>query len=304
MNKVVTIHLDGIAYQLEEAAFDALRAYLDSAAAKLSSNPDKDEIIKDLEQAIGAKLSSYLTAHKNVLTAKDVDAVLLEMGPVSTEDDAAGATSSEETREHKGWSWPHNKRLYRIREGQVIAGVCNGLAAYFNVDVTLVRILFVLFTFLTHGFGILVYILMMLIVPRARTPKEYEEASGMPPITAQELVDRTKKSIDDFKKSDQWQDWTKNFKSDWSGSRHARKHQQKAWRLAQKQQWKAERYAYRHGSHSVVSELFGIACATLAITFVLWFLYGHVTLAHDFFNALYNAYTSFIASLATVIDSN
>ena len=39
-----------------------------------------------------------------------------------------------------------SKRLYRIREGRVVAGVCAGIAAYFGVDPTLVRLAFALFT--------------------------------------------------------------------------------------------------------------------------------------------------------------
>src|SRR5579872_2189306 len=96
MNKVVTIHLDGIAYSLEEGAYDVLRAYLDAAKVTLSQNPDKDEIIKDLEQAIGAKLSAYLSAHKNVVTQSDVDAVLAEMGPVSAGGDASDADTAHD----------------------------------------------------------------------------------------------------------------------------------------------------------------------------------------------------------------
>ena len=52
MNKVITINLHGNAYQLEEAGYDSLRAYLDDAARQLEGNPDKDEIIADIEQAI------------------------------------------------------------------------------------------------------------------------------------------------------------------------------------------------------------------------------------------------------------
>jgi phage shock protein C len=292
MNKVVTIHLDGIAYQLEEVAYDALRAYLDAAKQKLSSNPDKDEIVKDLEQAIGAKLSTYLSAHKNVVTEADVEVVLKEMGPVAAEGDAASDTGSA-SDDTKGWTWPKNKRLYRITEGRWIAGVCTGLAEYFNVDVTLVRILFVVATVFLHGLGGLVYIIMMLFVPPARTPKDYESATGMPPVTAQELVDRARKSVEDFANSGEWHYWKNNWK-----------HQGKAWQHMQKNQWKAERRRARFEQHhSPVSELFGIACATLAISFALWFLYGHVTLVHDFFDALHRAYESFIYSLAGLIDS-
>ena len=61
MNKVTTIHLRGKAYQIEEAGFAALRTYLDQAAEKLANDPDKDEIIADLEQAIAEKCTVYLS---------------------------------------------------------------------------------------------------------------------------------------------------------------------------------------------------------------------------------------------------
>jgi len=299
MNKVVTIHLDGIAYQLEESAYDTLRAYLDKAKQTLAQNPDKDEILKDLEQAIGAKLSTYLNAHKQVVTSADVDTVIGEMGPVAADGTGPESSGTSSDSSNSGWSWPH-KRLYRIREGKVIAGVCNGLAVYFNVDVTLVRILFIVATIFFHGLGGLAYIILMLVLPVARTPKDYENLSGIPPVTAQDLVDRAKKSVEDFANSAEWQSWHHS----WKQQRNAWKAQHKAWKRAQKQQWKADKYAYQGGHHSVVSEIFGILCATLAITFTLWFLYGHVTLFHDFFNALHNAYQSFIDGLAKLIDSN
>ena len=51
MERVVTINLNGNPYQLEEPAYDALRAYLSSAQATLADNPDKAEIIRDLARA-------------------------------------------------------------------------------------------------------------------------------------------------------------------------------------------------------------------------------------------------------------
>ena len=55
MNKVVTINLNGRAYQLEEAGYDHLRTYLAHAAKQLADDPDKDEIMADFEQAIADK---------------------------------------------------------------------------------------------------------------------------------------------------------------------------------------------------------------------------------------------------------
>ena len=56
------------------------------------------------------------------------------------------------------------KRLYRAREGRVVAGVCAGLAAYFGVDPTLVRLAFALVT-VFGGFGVLLYLFAWVVIP-------------------------------------------------------------------------------------------------------------------------------------------
>jgi phage shock protein PspC (stress-responsive transcriptional regulator) len=56
------------------------------------------------------------------------------------------------------------KRLLRLRNGRMVAGVCAGLAAYFKVDVNLVRLGFGVFT-VFYGLGILVYLIAWAILP-------------------------------------------------------------------------------------------------------------------------------------------
>ena len=56
------------------------------------------------------------------------------------------------------------KRLLRLRNGRMVAGVCAGLAAYFKVDVNLVRLVFGVFT-IFYGLGILVYLIAWTILP-------------------------------------------------------------------------------------------------------------------------------------------
>jgi len=56
------------------------------------------------------------------------------------------------------------KKLYRIREGRKLLGVCGGLAEYFSIDVTVVRLVWVLFA-LFFGSGLLVYLICALIMP-------------------------------------------------------------------------------------------------------------------------------------------
>ncbi len=59
----------------------------------------------------------------------------------------------------------NNKKLYRVEDGKMIAGVCAGLAEYFAIDVTIVRLGWVLLTILC-GSGILAYIIALIIMPR------------------------------------------------------------------------------------------------------------------------------------------
>jgi phage shock protein C len=60
--------------------------------------------------------------------------------------------------------WP-GKRLYRSRHDRKIAGICGGLGEYFNVDPTLVRVAWVIATFLSAGIAILFYLVLIFVIP-------------------------------------------------------------------------------------------------------------------------------------------
>ena len=201
MNKVISVNLNGRAYQVEEQAFELLRAYLDEAARLLADDPDCREILADLEQAIGDKGSRHLGPGRNVLSEDQMRRILAEMGPVETgelaPDGAPRADAAAPPRESSG-----PKRLYLVREGEMIAGVCNGLAAYFGVDPTVVRLVFVILLFLSGGLIAFAYLVLMFVVPEARTAEERAAARGLP-FNAQELVDQAKRHYAGMKESHQ-----------------------------------------------------------------------------------------------------
>ena len=60
---------------------------------------------------------------------------------------------------------PESKKLYRSRNNRMIAGVCAGLAEFFGIDVTIVRLVFAAGALLGFGSFILVYIVMFVVVP-------------------------------------------------------------------------------------------------------------------------------------------
>ena len=200
MQKVISINLNGNAYQLEEGGYDALSEYLARADRELKDNPDRAEIMADLEQAVADKCQRYLGSHKSVVTAAEVAQIVAEMGPVTAGPGAGageqnGADGAKPAGGAAAATAPPPKRLYRIPDGAMIAGVCSGLAAYLRIDVTLVRIGFVVLALLTQGVGILIYVAMMFLVPEANTPEERAAAGGMP-FNAKEVVDRVKREYE------------------------------------------------------------------------------------------------------------
>lgn len=241
MNKVITIHLHGFAFQLEEAGYDALRAYLDHAARQLAANPDKAEILADIEQAIADRFRAFLNANRNVVLAAEVQTVLTEMGPV-TDDTAtsdtqqtaprAASASTSGTEQGADTAKPaadstQPRRLYRLTEGAMIAGVCNGLAAYLGVDVSLVRIIAVVLTFVSFGTVAIAYGIGALVIPEAKTPEE-KAAATSPAPTAQEFIrmarDGYYAGMKSFPDREARREWKRKFRRemrDWRwGARH------------------------------------------------------------------------------------
>jgi phage shock protein PspC (stress-responsive transcriptional regulator) len=160
-----------------------------------------------------------------VVTAGEIAQIVEEMGPVSAggasehETDSAGAGNARTAGNGKTTGPPPPKRLYRITDGAMIAGVCNGLAAFFQVDVTLVRIGFVVAALVTQGVGILGYVVMMFVVPEANTPEERAAAGGLP-FNAREVVDRVKREY--AKGSQKWH-------REWRRHRRHWRQQQREW---------------------------------------------------------------------------
>ena len=93
MRKVITISLNGNAYQVEEGGYDALHAYLEGARVKLRDDPGCSEIVADLEQAVAEKCNHFLSSRKTVITSEEIAQVLREMGPVVGESSAAPGAS-------------------------------------------------------------------------------------------------------------------------------------------------------------------------------------------------------------------
>jgi phage shock protein PspC (stress-responsive transcriptional regulator) len=220
MERVVTINLNGNPYQLDESAYDALRGYLSRAEAALVANPDKAEIIGDLEQAVADKCAVYLSPHKSVVAAAEMARILGEMGPVEGAEQNPGDEQAQSGE-------PPRKRLYRLAGDSKIAGVCSGVGAYFDIDANIIRLLFIIGVLFTGGGLLLVYIAMMFLIPSAQTSAEWAAAHGAP-FNAQEVIDRAKR---------EYARVAEDASRGWRGER-------RAWRKSMREQAQAWRHSW------------------------------------------------------------
>ena len=224
MHKVITINLNGNAYQVEEAGYDSLCAYLDGADAQLQDNPDRAEIISDLEQAIAERCRNFLGPQKTVVTTSEIDQIIRAMGPVDAdagEHGSNGGTRSEKSQEsgdRTKTSGGAPRRLYRIRQGKMIEGVCAGLAAYFGMDVTILRLIAVALLVVTGGGAAVAYIIMMMVIPYAETSEEHAAASGAN-FNAQDFLNQAKAHYAEFKKDgEEWKRRARETTHEWQRS--------------------------------------------------------------------------------------
>jgi phage shock protein PspC (stress-responsive transcriptional regulator) len=194
MQKVVSISLNGNSYQLEEPGYDQLRAYLERAEMRLKDSPDRAEVMADLEQAISEKCRATLGPHKTVVNTTEIERIISEMGPVESADEKAASDAAAAAGAPPPASGPPRKRLFKIREGAMWGGVCNGLAAYMGLDVTWVRIVVVILTLFT-GVTLFIYLAMLIIVPYADTAEDRAAAFGVP-FNTEDIISRAKKNFE------------------------------------------------------------------------------------------------------------
>ena len=207
MEKVITVNLGGNAYQFDESAYELLRNYLARADTQLSGNPDKAEIVRDLEQSIAEKSRRFIGPAKTVVSAPEVEQILREIGPVDgdTQAHAAAGTQASAPRDERGAASATPKRLYQIREGAIVSGICNGIGAYLSIDPTIVRVAFVVAGLVEMiatddppWMTVLAYVVLVFVVPYAKTPEQLAAAQGTSdaiPYRVQDFVERVKRKV-------------------------------------------------------------------------------------------------------------
>ena len=190
MDKTHNISLGGFSFIIENGAASQLSAYLTKVRQYLGQSADTDEILTDVEQRMAELLKARMQ-HTEVVTSSDIDYLIQVMGKPEqyVQDD------EELTFEKSAPVLPlRSRKLYRDISKGSIGGVLSGLSYYFHIDVTLLRIIYMLPILLNIGilsftfngsamslstFSILLYVVLWLVIPPAKTTAEKLEMKGL-----------------------------------------------------------------------------------------------------------------------------
>lgn len=198
MKKNITINLFGTLYAIDEDACALLEQYLSNMKSYFGKREGGDEIADDIEHRVAEIFADLRAQGVEAISIEHVQDVISRIGNPEEMDDEAGASSetgngseegapnetphdAQDGNSHKGKSWFSGRRLYRDTDDQLIGGVMSGICKYFGFEDPLpwriVMVLLAIFSFSTMA---VVYIILWLLVPAARTAEERLKMRGRP----------------------------------------------------------------------------------------------------------------------------
>jgi phage shock protein PspC (stress-responsive transcriptional regulator) len=192
MKKTITINLGGAVFNIDEDAYILLSEYLERIESHFSDEGERNEIMADIEARVAELFSSEERPGVKPVTIKDVERVIGIMG------DPEDIADSEEKSE-RPYSRQPGRRIYRDIDKRILGGVCSGMSAYWSIDVIWIRIIFVI---LALGFfsGFIIYLLLWIIIPPAKTTAQKLEMRGEP-VTISNIGKAVRDEFDNVRKN-------------------------------------------------------------------------------------------------------
>lgn len=173
MNEITRIHIAKIAYESELVAKKQLEKYLHS----LEGYAQDPEVVMDIEIRITELLEERGVKAGGVITNEDITAIRAQLGEPHEFADEAGDIAIGPS----GVST--DRRLYRSPDTAVLGGVLSGMALYLKINPLWTRLGFLVLLFISFGFVALLYVILWVVIPPARTAAEKLQLNGQP-VTA------------------------------------------------------------------------------------------------------------------------
>lgn len=173
MKTTVSVNIGGLAFYIDDDAYEILKKYMRKIELQYAKEEGYEEIISDIEARVADLFRERVSDYKQSVTKADVIEVIGIMGDP---EDFENAKSDERT---SVINVAKSSRMYRDVDRRIVGGVCAGLAAYWSIDVMLMRVLFVVFAF-AGGAALIVYLILWIVMPAALTTAQKLEMKGEP----------------------------------------------------------------------------------------------------------------------------
>jgi phage shock protein PspC (stress-responsive transcriptional regulator) len=174
MKEVRQISLNGIVFFIEEDGYIALKKYIGNLEHYYADKEGGKEIIEDIQIRFAELLLEKRTYQGQAVTLSNIEDVISILGyPDNFE-----AEEPEQSKRKDAPSSQKYRRLYRDLEDSRLGGVCSGLSYYFGINVLVFRLIFLFLGICSVGFWTLVYIILWLVIPSAKTTQQRYEMKG------------------------------------------------------------------------------------------------------------------------------
>ena len=173
MKEITRIHLAKTPYDIELDAKEVLQKYLSEIKQMMGSEDTMYEIEARMVELLGERG----VQNNGIITMSDVEDLRSKMGLPKEFSDSE---SNEDSQADLTPSNSPAKRLMRDTDNAIFGGVCAGIAAYWGINPLWVRLLFIISPFITFGTALLVYIIIWISLPEAKTAAEKLQMRGEP----------------------------------------------------------------------------------------------------------------------------
>jgi len=196
MKQSITANIGGRIFHIDDDAYDSLNRYLNRIRQYFKKAGEADDIMGDIESRISELLFEKAGAD-GIISQRHIEAVMKEMGDpevFSPEGETENLKKEYEEVHHEN---DIHARLFRDPDDKVLGGVCAGFGHYFGIDPLWLRLAFAV-SILIFGSGLLLYLILWIIIPLAKSTTDKLLMKGRP-VNISNIEESLKQEMKDMK---------------------------------------------------------------------------------------------------------
>jgi len=192
MNKTININLASTFFHIDETAYQLLNSYLKKLEKAFQKTQGNEEILRDIEVRIAELFQEKKQNKEQVISLEDVESVIKILGQpedfiTDTDEDFKETTNDRQNP---------NRKLYRDPDDKYIGGVASGLGYFFGIDTSWIRIFWLVFSLFSGGTFFLIYLVLWIVIPEAKSTAEKLKMKGEP-INISTIEKKIKEEFED-----------------------------------------------------------------------------------------------------------